>query len=654
MTQFLPDELYVTNIPGDASEAEMTSLIETKGKVREYVVVSKRRDINITQAAIVRMEGHEAARQAKTLNRTEFKGKCLNIRWSHTQRVLWISYLHESVTNEMLQAAFSQFGPVSKALVVADAQTLATKCYGFVVFENKKDAAKALQRCTESPFLVGQSLKPAKAEWARLEDTDQGFSEEVKSGGKASKEYSAHAVAKFAQVGSREYLLAVRLAELEVEYQRMKKAMRSKMAELQDQLVMSGQSSTLATAIAADPVFAAVRAAGMPPPNSAMLMPQQVAVPPAMMPQQGQQQVFQQPMQTVHLGAPPPQQLYQQQYTAAPNPSAAYPSPGQYSAAPPPSGPFKREAEFHHVPPPKKADMRVKDLSFERFNPELAARAHHHPGGVAPQQQQQHSANTNSGLSFVKGGQLLTTDGSAELTNSSLASPQQPTASNAAASAARGSTDSQNGAAPLPGVPGAKPPGQSDFRGIGFSGPSGPTPPSGNQQQSVQSGSQAQQRYGAAPPQGPYPPPLSSHSQQFNPHFSSSAAAPSYTPAPQQAVSQYGQQQQPVAYSGQQQYFPSQQVQNLQYPPAAAPSPYAMTAQQMQYPSQQQYSTANSSLQPSQQQQQYVASAQQMQYYATPANSSATGAAAAPPPAMSGYGQQAAQGSALGSLQQYY
>jgi hypothetical protein len=158
---------------------------------------------------------------------------------------------------------------------------------------------------------------------------------------------------------------AVRLAELEVEYQRMKKAMRSKMAELQDQLVMSGQSSTLATAIAADPVFAAVRAAGMPPPNSAMLMPQQVAVPPAMMPQQGQQQVFQQPMQTVHLGAPPPQQLYQQQYTAAPNPSAAYPSPGQYSAAPPPSGPFKREAEFHHVPPPKKADMRGKPLTCQ-------------------------------------------------------------------------------------------------------------------------------------------------------------------------------------------------------------------------------------------------------------------------------------------------
>jgi hypothetical protein len=46
------------------------------------------------------------------------------------------------------------------------------------------------------------------------QDTDQGFSEEVKSGGKASKEYSAHAVAKFAQVGSREYLLVSDILKL--------------------------------------------------------------------------------------------------------------------------------------------------------------------------------------------------------------------------------------------------------------------------------------------------------------------------------------------------------------------------------------------------------------------------------------------------------
>jgi hypothetical protein len=102
----------------------MTSLIETKGKVREYVVVSKRRDINITQAAIVRMEGHEAARQAKTLNRTEFKGKCLNIRWSHTQRVLWISYLHESVTNEVRIQDFevSDFKNIAVHLMFAAAR----------------------------------------------------------------------------------------------------------------------------------------------------------------------------------------------------------------------------------------------------------------------------------------------------------------------------------------------------------------------------------------------------------------------------------------------------------------------------------------------------------------------------------------------------
>ena len=44
---------------------------------------------------------------------------------------------------------------------------------GYVTFERKGDAAKALQQCSEQPFLIGQasvqSVKPVKVEWANLE-----------------------------------------------------------------------------------------------------------------------------------------------------------------------------------------------------------------------------------------------------------------------------------------------------------------------------------------------------------------------------------------------------------------------------------------------------------------------------------------------------
>ncbi len=41
------------------------------------------------------------------------------------------------------------------------------------MFEKKKDAAKAMQQCSEQPFLIGQgnvqSIKPVRVDWARLE-----------------------------------------------------------------------------------------------------------------------------------------------------------------------------------------------------------------------------------------------------------------------------------------------------------------------------------------------------------------------------------------------------------------------------------------------------------------------------------------------------
>lgn len=38
-----------------------------------------------------------------------------------------------------------------------------------MVFENKKDAVRAMSKCVEQPFMIGQSSKPVKVEWARLD-----------------------------------------------------------------------------------------------------------------------------------------------------------------------------------------------------------------------------------------------------------------------------------------------------------------------------------------------------------------------------------------------------------------------------------------------------------------------------------------------------
>ena len=61
---------------------QVVGLFEKHGKVKEYVVVSKRREANLSQAALMRMEDHTGALAAKkALNRVDFRGKPLNIRW---------------------------------------------------------------------------------------------------------------------------------------------------------------------------------------------------------------------------------------------------------------------------------------------------------------------------------------------------------------------------------------------------------------------------------------------------------------------------------------------------------------------------------------------------------------------------------------------
>ncbi len=133
---------------------------------------------------------------------------------------------------------------------------------------------------------------------------------------------------------------AVQLAEIEVDYQRMKARMKAKMAELQNQLAVTGQAPTLASALGADPLFsAAVHAAPVPGPALSPGASSWPQLAPAL-----QQQGYAPPQQM--MGMPPPG-------IAGGYPAAAFP---QESAA------KRDQPDFHHVPPPKRADMRCENL----------------------------------------------------------------------------------------------------------------------------------------------------------------------------------------------------------------------------------------------------------------------------------------------------
>lgn len=58
---------------------------------------------------------------------------------------LFVGGLSRETTADDLRAAFSEFGPVSDAVIVTDRDTGSSRGFGFVTMENRKDAPRAIE-----------------------------------------------------------------------------------------------------------------------------------------------------------------------------------------------------------------------------------------------------------------------------------------------------------------------------------------------------------------------------------------------------------------------------------------------------------------------------------------------------------------------------
>eukprot|EP00249_Psilotum_nudum_P023758 c28976_g1_i2 orf=470-2386(+) len=81
---------------------------------------------------------------------------------------VYVKNLGESTTDEELREVFGQFGPITSAVVMRDAEGK-SKCFGFVNYENADDAAKAVddlngKRVNEKEWYVGRAQKKSERE----------------------------------------------------------------------------------------------------------------------------------------------------------------------------------------------------------------------------------------------------------------------------------------------------------------------------------------------------------------------------------------------------------------------------------------------------------------------------------------------------------
>ena len=87
------------------------------------------------------------------------KGRDIKVRLAVSNSTVKVSHLHQTVSNELLLEAFSEFGEVERAVVVADDRGRSLG-YGIVDFTCKAYAMAAIRRCSQEHLLLTKSPMP--------------------------------------------------------------------------------------------------------------------------------------------------------------------------------------------------------------------------------------------------------------------------------------------------------------------------------------------------------------------------------------------------------------------------------------------------------------------------------------------------------------
>lgn len=116
--------------------------------------------------------GHFLRKQEResALNKTKFNN-------------VYVKNLSESATDEDLKRIFGEYGTITSAVVMRDAEGK-SKCFGFVNYENSDDAAKAVEvlngkKFDEKEWYVGRAQKKSERELELKAKFEQSMKENV-------------------------------------------------------------------------------------------------------------------------------------------------------------------------------------------------------------------------------------------------------------------------------------------------------------------------------------------------------------------------------------------------------------------------------------------------------------------------------------------
>ncbi|KAJ8276491.1 hypothetical protein COCON_G00082430 [Conger conger] len=213
--------LFVGNLPSGVTEEEVEKLFSKYGKSSE-IFIHKDRGFGF-----IRLESRTLAEIAKAeLDDTLFRGRQLRVRFATHGAALSVKNLPQFLSNELLEEAFSIFGPIERAIVIVDDRGRATG-KGIVEYANKPAARKALDRCADGAFLLTAFPRPVTVEPMEQFDEDEGLPEKIINKNQQYHKEREHPP-RFAHPGTFEYEYAMRWkALMEMEKQQYEQVDRN-------------------------------------------------------------------------------------------------------------------------------------------------------------------------------------------------------------------------------------------------------------------------------------------------------------------------------------------------------------------------------------------------------------------------------------------
>ncbi|XP_053123106.1 splicing factor, proline- and glutamine-rich isoform X2 [Hemicordylus capensis] len=221
--------LFVGNLPADITEEEFKRLFAKYGEPGE-VFINKGKGFGF-----IKLESRALAEIAKAeLDDTPMRGRQLRVRFATHAAALSVRNLSPYVSNELLEEAFSQFGPIERAIVIVDDRGRSTG-KGIVEFASKPAARKAFERCTEGVFLLTTTPRPVIVEPLEQLDDEDGLPEKLAQKNPMYQK-ERETPPRFAQPGSFEYEYSQRWKSLDEMEKQQRDQVEKNMKDAKDKL----------------------------------------------------------------------------------------------------------------------------------------------------------------------------------------------------------------------------------------------------------------------------------------------------------------------------------------------------------------------------------------------------------------------------------